>query len=59
VSRPDATTTDTGGSMAARKKIRRSQKQKISDKISLLVREGKPRKQAIAIALSMSRRGEL
>lgn len=59
MSRPDVTTTGTVGVMAKKVRVRRSQKQKISDKISLLVREGKPRKQAIAIAHSMSRRGEL
>lgn len=32
---------------------------KISDKIKLLMDEGKPQKQAVAIALSMARRGEL
>ena len=45
--------------MAKRMRIRRSKKQKISDKIALLRREGRPQKQAVAIAHSMSRRGEL
>jgi len=59
VSHRFATTTGTVGGMAKKMRVRRSKAQKISDKISLLVREGKPRKQAVAIAHSMSRRGEL
>ena len=59
MSHPRPETTDIGGVMAKKVRVRRSQKQKVSDKISLLVREGKPRKQAVAIAHSMSRRGEL
>ncbi len=31
---------------------------KVSDKIRLLVREGKPLKQAVAIALSMNRKAK-
>ena len=42
-----------------RQRIRRSKAQKISDKIGLLRSEGKPQKQAVAIANSMSRRGKL
>jgi hypothetical protein len=34
-------------------------KRVISDKIKLLIDEGKPQKQAIAIALSMARAGKL
>ena len=57
--RPFLATTATGADVAKRHRVRRSKKQKISDKISLLVKEGKPQKQAVAIAHSMSRRGEL
>ena len=42
-----------------RARVRRSMAQKISDKIKVLREEGRPQKQAIAIAHSMARRGEL
>jgi len=59
VYRPFLATTGTGAVVAKKMRIRRSKKQKISDKIALLRREGRPQKQAVAIAHSMSRRGEL
>ena len=42
-----------------RPRIRRSQRQKISDKISLLRKEGKSQKAAVGQAHGMARRGEL
>jgi hypothetical protein len=45
--------------VAKKRRVRRSKSQKISDKIKLLVKEGTPQRQAVAIAHSMSRRGEL
>ena len=38
---------------------RKNKREVISQKIALLIKEGKPRNQAVAIAHSMWRRGEL
>ena len=47
------------GSSHRRPRIRRSQRQKISDKIALLRREGKTAKQAAGQAHGMARSGDL
>lgn len=41
------------------RRARRRQRSRVSEKIALLRREGYGQKQAVAIALSMERRGEL
>jgi len=46
------------GHKEQRRKLHKS-KMTVGDKISLLRKEGRPQKQAVAIAMSMKRRGEL